>query len=75
MMDTFTLTIKLGNDAMQTGDDIADALMAVASKVRSGHEQGRIQDENGNTVGEFGVTDGRLAFIDGLIDSDPPEHR
>jgi hypothetical protein len=29
----FTLTIKLGNAAMQTGDDIADALRETAARV------------------------------------------
>ena len=32
-MDEFTLTIRLGNDAMQTGGDIAEALRKVADRI------------------------------------------
>lgn len=58
---TFTLTIELGNDAMQTGRDVSDALKQVASKVHScliEEDYGNsIRDENGNKVGEWGFMD------------------
>lgn len=61
-MDKFTLTIELGNEAMQTGADIATALREVADKMDSayGHhaieaDNGRIRDLNGNTVGKWWV--------------------
>jgi DUF917 family protein len=54
-MDTFTLTIELGNDAMQTPQDVADALEDVADRMMGALEffHGKIMDENGNTVGTF----------------------
>lgn len=55
-MKTFTLTIKLGNDAMQTPDDIAGALREVADTVQSGRGNGKIFDLNGNSVGQFDIT-------------------
>jgi hypothetical protein len=53
MPSTFTLNIDLGNDAMQSGPDVADALRDVADRVEQGHTFGKIIDGNGNTVGEF----------------------
>lgn len=55
MDDEFTLTIKLGNDAMQTRRDIADALRAVVDKLESGALDGKIFDTNGNKVGSWEV--------------------
>lgn len=53
-MDEFALTLKLGNDAMLTLDDIADALELVASKLRQGTSgTGKIRDANGNPVGSY----------------------
>jgi hypothetical protein len=49
----FALYIELGNDAMCSPDDIAEALEKVAKKVRGGATDGRIVDVNGNVVGEF----------------------
>ena len=48
---------------MQTGNDVASALVEVARKVRatigtseiSGQDAGRIHDLNGNTVGQWEV--------------------
>ena len=51
--EEFTLKITLGNEAMQTREDIAQALKAVIQKLNSGRDGGYIMDENGNTVGEF----------------------
>lgn len=53
VMDTFTLTIELGNDAMREAADVADALEQVAAQVRDGYNAGRIMDVNGNTVGRY----------------------
>ena len=59
-VDNFTLSIDLGNAAMQTPDQIADALRKVAEKLTdrgdfSGPEDGTIRDYNGNTVGQWNV--------------------
>ncbi len=51
----FNLRIELGNAAMQTPEDIADALRSVANKLESGNTEGSIRDLNGNTVGEFKI--------------------
>jgi hypothetical protein len=56
----FTLQIKLGNEAMQTGYDIAQALTEVAEKLRGEDDarmdwSGNIRDINGNTVGSWKV--------------------
>lgn len=56
-MTTFTLTIKLGNDAMQTPEDISSALFDAAENITHGaYPTGIIWDENGNKVGEWGVS-------------------
>jgi len=52
-MDQFKIWITLGNEAMQTGDDIARALRDVAAKLEGGEIEGTIRDENGNKVGTF----------------------
>ncbi len=52
----FALTIKLGNDAMRTLEDVADALESVARSLRVGTCYGQtrpIHDINGNRVGEW----------------------
>lgn len=62
-MATFTLTIELGNEAMQDATDIGDALHNVAASLHSGessniadHQSGVIFDVNGNRVGGWSVT-------------------
>ena len=54
-MNTFTLTIKLGNDAMQDENDVARALEDVLATgaISGGWTKGKIHDDNGNTVGEW----------------------
>lgn len=52
-MDTFTLTITLGNDAMREPDDVAQQLEIIAGKLRDGYTSGKVVDVNGNSVGEF----------------------
>ena len=52
----FTLEIELGNDAMQTEDDVARALKEVAKNIRNhGFDDATegIFDLNGNKVGEW----------------------
>lgn len=60
----FKLEIELGNEAMQDQHDVAKALANVAERLRKlvstkfgpyGLE-GKIQDQNGNTVGRWEVT-------------------
>lgn len=59
----FTLTIDLGNDAMQTSDDIGKALADISKTMRGDHTKvlhiegqgAKIRDVNGNTVGEWRV--------------------
>jgi hypothetical protein len=62
----FQVTINLGNEAMQTSGDVADALELIARDLRwtfSGEEFGMadvgtstpIRDANGNTVGTWHV--------------------
>jgi len=60
----FTLSIDLGNAAMQTGDDVARALTEVAHTLTAFHGDHRlpeamaglsIRDLNGNRVGAWEV--------------------
>lgn len=51
----FSLRIELGNDAMQTPEDIVEALRSVARKLEGGDTEGTIRDLNGNTVGSFEI--------------------
>lgn len=55
--DTFILTIALGNDAMQTPEDVAALLAEIAKNM---HQNGswppeRWRDINGHTVGRISV--------------------
>ena len=54
-MAKFTLQIELGNEAMQTPEDIADALRKAASKLEAGYGTGNIMDLNGNSVGSYAI--------------------
>ena len=54
MKDAFKLVIQLGNDAMQTGEDIASALRKVADHIDAPQVitgTMAIYDANGNRVG------------------------
>jgi hypothetical protein len=64
MEDTFVLKIQLGNDAMQSGFEVAAALRATANKIEKsphGHTEmttrdyGYVIDVNGNNVGSWEV--------------------
>ena len=55
-METFKLTIELGNEEMQHFEHVAAALESVARFVRQGimvNSVEKIRDVNGNTVGSF----------------------
>lgn len=56
----FTARIKFGNEAMETGDHLAEALRRIANTVESSDEviedHGIIRDLNGNTVGKWEIT-------------------
>ena len=54
-MNEFTLRIKMGNEAMQTPEDVANRLLAVANRLNYGmdRQSGEILDMNGNKVGEW----------------------
>jgi len=62
----FNLKITLGNEAMQTGEDVAGALQKVAEAVAEGTQNGGIWDINGNRVGEWelGLTDEEQDAVD-----------
>ena len=57
----FQLEIELGNDAMQTLDDVITALKASRKSLADGgdvlnaHDRDILRDENGNTVGSWKV--------------------
>lgn len=57
----FTLEIELGNDAMQSGENVAECINRVADKLWPingtliGGECGFARDLNGNTVGSWEV--------------------
>lgn len=56
----FDVEIEMGNEAVQTRDDVADLLERLSSSIRiqsrqAGHETGgKILDANGNSVGRYG---------------------
>lgn len=59
-MERFTLSINLGNVAMQTRHDIARAMRELASALSddlTDFESGRVLDDNGNTVGAWAIVD------------------
>lgn len=71
---SFTLNIDTANAAMQddsTGEphvySIAEALRDVAARVETFNLDGRIRDDNGNTVGSFGIRDDG-SVLDSLMD-------
>ena len=52
-MSEFRLRIELGNEAMQTAEDVAEALRRTAKRLEMIGQQGPILDTNGNLVGGF----------------------
>lgn len=56
----FTLEIELGNDAMQSAEDVFDAIASFGDTNPtpfSGGESHIIRDRNGNKVGKWEVVD------------------
>lgn len=51
-MEKFYLEINLGNSAMQTEEDISDAIKQLHEKILTSNE-GVVHDYNGNTVGKW----------------------
>ena len=53
----FKLEIRLGNEAMQTPEDVAEALRGVASQLEDGvpFDNRLIRDHNGNETGSWKV--------------------
>jgi len=49
----FKIEIKLGNDAMSTPENVADAMELIIYKLRDGETSGTIMDANGNSVGKW----------------------
>lgn len=50
----FELKIVLGNDAMMSEDDLAQALHRIADRIGAGEApDGKIMDRNGNAVGTY----------------------
>lgn len=62
----FKLEIRTGNDAMDSSDDVADALHKLADQLADhmGALDGLVRDANGNTVGEWTLTLGEAPFGD-----------
>lgn len=56
---TFTVTIELGNEAMQDEIDIAEALGKIVDQLDRCEPTGLVRDRNGNTVGRYAIG-GRL---------------
>lgn len=55
----FVVKIDMGNIAMQTASDVAEALIDVAANLKRGKLSGSIVDVNGNTVGDYCARNGR----------------
>ena len=49
------LQFETGNEAMQTSEAIAAALVEVAGKIKTGRDSGRIMDSNGNSIGNWEI--------------------
>jgi hypothetical protein len=58
-MKLITITIQLGNDAMQTKEDVANALRNTADKLeaRGFCNVSKVMDVNGNAVGTVEYTE------------------
>jgi len=58
-MNTFTLTIKLGNAAMSEPEDVAEALTRAAGLIQEyGFDAPKsLIDQNGNRVGSWAVSE------------------
>jgi hypothetical protein len=54
-MASFTLKIKLDNDAFADPQELPYLIHKVATRISDGAQQGAVLDTNGNAVGEFNV--------------------
>jgi hypothetical protein len=55
-LGTFLVSVQMGNDAMQSPDDLASALELIATQVRNRMEYPLpIMDINGNPCGEWRI--------------------
>jgi hypothetical protein len=59
----FVAFIELGNDAMQSPDQIADALLQAVRGLRCGRGNGIISDFNGNRVGYWNLGEIRVEIL------------
>ena len=50
-----TVLMGMGNEAMQTAEEVAAALRKVADRIENGARSGLVMDENGNSVGSWSV--------------------
>lgn len=66
----FTVTIELGNAAVEDALDVSNALRRVADLIDNGAVSGAILDANGNTVGSFESTPTPCAECQGELDRD-----
>jgi hypothetical protein len=53
MASEFKVVIRLGNEAMQTQEDVANVLEEIVSSLRQGRVSGSVFDDNGNNVGTW----------------------
>lgn len=58
MPGKFYLTIHLGNESIQTPEDLDRVLLQVGIRLRTGQKSGGIRDQNNKLVGNFGITGG-----------------
>jgi hypothetical protein len=54
-LETFTLSIRMGNAAMLTPEDVGEALRQVADKLDNDYTDGPVIDVNGNRVGSWAL--------------------
>ncbi len=55
-MGSVKVRISLGNEAMQTACNVAQALRDTAGKIEEGNTIGIVVDQNGNVVGNYKIT-------------------
>ena len=62
MQKSFTVELELGNEAMESANDIATALRAIADQVEQHNSQvlrpmhsRSVMDSNGNTIGSWNI--------------------
>lgn len=53
--ETFAMTVRMGNAAMQEGEDLVRPLRHVSDRLVRGERSGVVHDENGNAVGAWSL--------------------